>query len=75
MYPKKNFFAFRCLCLGAVLHVPLARGRPDVLESPAAALTVCLVQTERSATTLVFDMFENLKQMNDDKVTDEKCKI
>lgn len=44
---------FRCLYLSAVLHVPLAADRPGIQEIPAAALTVCRVEMERSVTRLV----------------------
>lgn len=40
----------RCLCPCVVPPAPLATGRPDVQESPTAALTVCPVLMERSAT-------------------------
>lgn len=50
-----NFILYliRCLYLSVVLHAPLAADRPDVQESPTAALIVCPVQMERSATRLV----------------------
>lgn len=65
---QNNLIVFRCPCLGAVLCVALALGRPDVLESRAAALTVCPVRTERSVTTLVLDTFYNLIYKNKSKV-------
>ena len=48
-----KLYLHRCQYLSAVLHVPQAAGRPGVQDSRSVALIVCLVQMDRSATTLV----------------------
>lgn len=52
-YLNLELYLNRCQYLSAVLRVPQAAGRPDVQDSPSVALIVCLVQMDRSATTLV----------------------
>lgn len=52
-YLNLELYLNRCQYLSAVLRVPKAAGRPDVQDSPSVALIVCLVQMDRSATTLV----------------------